>query len=161
MIISPPISIPNAEPLDCEQTVDELTPRQRSVLKEFLQGKTDEAIAQSLYLEASTIRRHLSNICKVFGLRSEVGERYSHRDELVDLFIQYKPEWINPNHELLKRPDPSAIIGSPSPQILNISRTQSAKGSPLSAQDSIDFPGTPLPLDSPLYVERSPIEARC
>lgn len=63
-----PTPMSNAKPLNFEQTLDELTPRQRSVLKEFLQGKPDEAIAQSLYLEASTIRRHLSNICKIFGL---------------------------------------------------------------------------------------------
>ncbi|MEM9218586.1 MAG: helix-turn-helix transcriptional regulator [Cyanobacteria bacterium P01_F01_bin.150] len=144
-----------------DQTLDKLTPRQRSVLKEFLQGKTDEAIAQSLYLETSTIRRHLSNICKVFDLKSEPGERYSHRDELVDSFIQHKPSWIHPNHKLLKRPilrnsqlpntstpqlpnsstddglrlspNPSyATPNSPTPQLLNFPAPQP------------DFPGTPL-----------------
>ena len=160
-----PMPIPNTKQLNFEQTVEALTPRQRSVLKEFLQGKTDEAIAQSLFLEASTIRRHLSNICKVFGLRSESGERYSHRDELVDLFIQYKPDWINPNHELLKRPNLSAITDQcsslSSPETITPQTIQGSAHVSLSSQVSIDFPGTPLSLTSPLYVERSPIEARC
>jgi DNA-binding CsgD family transcriptional regulator len=48
--------------------LQELTPRQNQVLQQFLAGQTDKAIATSLCVEASTICRHLANICKPFGL---------------------------------------------------------------------------------------------
>lgn len=111
---------------------EELTPKQRKVLQGFLAGETDEEIAASLYVEAATIRRHLANICKEFGLSNPEGERYSHRDELIDLFAQHRPEMVNP--ELVKG--------------------QRSLRSP-------EFPGSPVALESPFYVERPPIEERC
>ncbi|MEO0947450.1 MAG: helix-turn-helix transcriptional regulator [Cyanobacteria bacterium J06641_5] len=63
-----------------------MTPRQKQVLALFLAGESDEAIALQLVVDASTIRRHLANICKSFGLANSAGEHYSHRDELRALF---------------------------------------------------------------------------
>jgi hypothetical protein len=109
---------------------EELTPKQRKVLQGFLAGATDEAIAVSLYVEASTIRRHLANICKEFGFSNTEGEHYSYREELVDLFAQHRPDLVHPQFT----------------------------GKHLS---DLEFPGSPLAVDSPLYVMRSPIEDRC
>jgi hypothetical protein len=111
---------------------EELTPRQRKVLQGFLAGETDEAIATTLYVEPSTVRRHLANIYKEFGLSNLEGEHYSRRDELIELFTRYKPEVVNPG-------------------------LVSGKG----RSPDLDFPGSPLTLESPLYVERPPIETRC
>ncbi|HAG83781.1 MAG TPA: hypothetical protein DCL61_22195, partial [Cyanobacteria bacterium UBA12227] len=36
-----------------------LTPRQVEVLQKFLAGQTDAAIAESLHIEESTVRRHI------------------------------------------------------------------------------------------------------
>ena len=104
---------------------EDLTPRQRKVLQEFLAGHTDDAIAQSLYLEPSTVRRHLANICKRFNLSEVTQERYSHRDELIDLFIQFKVDMVSP--DLLSK------LGLSDPK----------------------FPGHPLPSRSALYIQRS------
>lgn len=112
---------------------EELTPKQRKVLQGFLAGKTDEGIAASLYLEAATIRRHLANICKEFGLSNPEGEHYSRRDELIKLFAQHRPEMVNPrlvNPQGWRPPDP-------------------------------EFPGSPVAPESSFYVERPPIEERC
>jgi serine/threonine-protein kinase len=75
---------------------EELTPRQRKVVQAFLAGETDEEIATSLYVEAATVRRHLANICKEFGLSNSEGEHYSYRDELIKLFARYRPEMVTP-----------------------------------------------------------------
>lgn len=112
---------------------EELTPRQRKVLQGFLAGETDEAIATTLYVEPSTIRRHLANICKEFGLSNLEGEHYSRRDELVELFTRYKPEVVSPG-----------LVGG--------------KGG---RSPDLDFPGSPLSLESPLYIDRPPVETRC
>jgi hypothetical protein len=112
---------------------EELTPRQRKVLQGFLAGETDEGIAASLYVEAATVRRHLANICKEFGLSNPEGEHYSRRDELIDLFARYRPEMVN----------------------LRLSSGQRSRS------PDLEFPGSPLPLESPFYVKRSPIEERC
>jgi AAA-like domain/Bacterial regulatory proteins, luxR family len=112
---------------------EELTSRQRKVLHGFLAGKTDEAIAASLHLEASTVRRHLANICKEFGLSNSEGEHYSYREDLIELMAQHKPELIYPalfNGRLARLSQP-------------------------------EFPSSPLTPDSPLYIERPPIEERC
>ncbi|MGK7890151.1 MAG: AAA-like domain-containing protein [Leptolyngbyaceae cyanobacterium] len=77
---------PGADSSDLAQIANTLTLRQQQVLQAFLQGQSDEAIAQSLYVEPSTVRRHLANISKRLGLANETGERYSHRDELLELF---------------------------------------------------------------------------
>ncbi len=112
---------------------EELTPRQRKVVQAFLAGETDEGIATSLYVEAATVRRHLANICKEFGLSNPEGEHYSYRDELIKLFARYRPKTVNPR-----------LIGGQR-----------------SFQPDLEFPGSPLPLESPFYVKRSPIEERC
>ncbi|MBD1913161.1 MULTISPECIES: AAA-like domain-containing protein [unclassified Leptolyngbya] len=110
---------------------EELTPKQRKVLQRFLAAETDEAIASALYLEPSTIRRHIANICKAFGLNNAEGEHYSYRDELIELFAHHRPELVNP--ELVYR----------------------------GKLANLEFPGSPLTLKSPFYVERPPIEEQC
>jgi hypothetical protein len=118
---------------DFNAIYEELTPRQRKVVQAFLAGETDEGIATSLYVEAATVRRHLANICKEFGLSNPEGEHYSYRDELIKLFARYRPKTVNPR-----------LIGGQR-----------------SFQPDLEFPGSPLPLESPFYVKRSPIEERC
>lgn len=111
--------------------VEDLTAKQRKVLHRFLRGETDEAIATALYLEPSTIRRHIANIGKAFKLNNEEGMHYSYRDELIELFARFQPEMVSPD----------ALRGGilPNPE----------------------FPGSPLALDSGFYIERTPIEDQC
>ena len=119
-----------------ERIVEELTPRQRQVLKPFLLGQGDEAIAQFLHLDNSTIRRHLANICKQFKLQNETGEHYSHREALVSLFARYQPNWV-------------------APEFISHNHHDSP------ASHNYEFPGQPLNLGSLFYIDRPPIEARC
>ncbi len=96
--------------------LQELTPRQNQVLQQFLAGQTDEAIATILCVEPSTIRRHLANICKQFGLSNFEGEHYSYRQELLNLFTQYKPGMVHPkftNIQHPKLPGSPLIVNSP------------------------------------------------
>ncbi|MEG4092366.1 AAA-like domain-containing protein [Microcoleus sp. Pol12B4] len=72
-----------------------LTPKQHEVLKLFLQGNSDEDIGKSLYITESSVRHHISNICKLFGFKNEEGERCRQRDQLNPLFAKYKPELLS------------------------------------------------------------------
>jgi hypothetical protein len=75
---------------------ESLTARQRKVIQHFLAEESDEAIAAVLYVEPSTVRRHLANICKEFGFSNTAGEHYSYRDELRNLFLHFRPEMMKP-----------------------------------------------------------------
>ena len=46
---------------------ERLTPKQKEVLKPFLAGKSEEAIAKTLDCTASNVRRHIANVCREFG----------------------------------------------------------------------------------------------
>ncbi|MCU0544099.1 MAG: AAA-like domain-containing protein [Oscillatoriaceae cyanobacterium Prado104] len=73
-----------------------LTPKQHEVLKLFLQGESEDAIAKSCGVNnSSSVRHHISKICKLFGLQNEPGEHFRQRDELIPLFAKYKPELVS------------------------------------------------------------------
>jgi serine/threonine-protein kinase len=73
-----------------------LTPKQHDVLKLFLQGKSEQAIAKSFGVSnSSSVRHHISNICELFGFKNEPGERFRQRDQLIPLFAKYKPELVS------------------------------------------------------------------
>jgi len=112
---------------------ESLTARQRKVIQHFLAEESDEAIAAVLYVEPSTVRRHLANICKEFGFSNIAGEHYSYRDELRNLFLHFRPEMMKP-----------LVVSKQSQPLLDL-----------------EFPGSPMAIDSPFYVDRSPIEERC
>jgi len=78
-------------------TLEQITKTQRKVLGKFLAGNTDEAIAQSLGLnDTSTIRRHIANICRLFELKNEEGEHFSYRQELIEVFANFRPDLVSP-----------------------------------------------------------------
>ncbi|PSB01836.1 helix-turn-helix transcriptional regulator [Merismopedia glauca] len=79
---------------------EQMTKTQRMVLKSFLANQIDEAIAKNLNLDASTVRRHISNLCRIFGLKNESGEHFSYRQELIELFAKFRPDLVS--SELLK-----------------------------------------------------------
>jgi DNA-binding NarL/FixJ family response regulator len=54
-----------------ESRLHDLTPRETDVLREMAQGKTNAAIAESLFLSESAIEKHVGSIFGKLGLRSE------------------------------------------------------------------------------------------
>ena len=48
----------------------DLTDKERSVLQEMAQGKSNQAIAESLYISESTVEKHVSAIFAKLGLES-------------------------------------------------------------------------------------------
>jgi len=64
---------------------DTLTPRERQVLTQIVEGKTNGAIARSLSLSVKTVEWHRSNLMAKLGTHS-VAElvRYAIRHDLVD-----------------------------------------------------------------------------
>jgi ABC-type branched-subunit amino acid transport system substrate-binding protein len=74
---------------DFERCLQALSKRQESVLKLFLQGQNDSEITCG-FLTEETVRRHIFDICKKFGLKS----KKDNRDELIDLFIRHKGAWV-------------------------------------------------------------------
>jgi hypothetical protein len=118
---------------------DKLQPKQRPVLKQFLQNKPDQQIANSLTpkVTKNCVSRHISTICKLFNIKNEQG--YTQRDELILLFVKYKPELVC--EELLKEygkrtREPRKIL-------------------------ELEDPEGPVPLNSEFYIERSRMEADC
>jgi len=78
-----------------EAIFEGLTPRRREVLLKFLANESDEAIANSLHITKATVRKHIEEICKAFGLSNDFSdERRSKRQDLVALFAKYKPELL-------------------------------------------------------------------
>ena len=73
----------------------ELNPIQHKVLDRFLQGKSDGAIGRSLGIKTASVRPHITNICKLFGFKNEDGEHYRLRNELIPLFVKYKPRLVS------------------------------------------------------------------
>jgi DNA-binding CsgD family transcriptional regulator len=114
---------------------EKLKPKQRPVLKEFLQNKPDQQIAKSLEIKPNTVCSHISTICQLFNIKNEQG--YTQRDDLILLFVKYKPELVC--QEFLKEfgeriPEPPKIL---------------------------EVPEGPVRLNSEFYIERSRMEADC
>jgi hypothetical protein len=86
---------------------EKLTKRRREVLLKLLANEKSEAIAKSLHIEESTVRKHIQEICEGFGLRNEFpDQRRSKLPELITLFAKYKPELLNiHNSEQLQTED--------------------------------------------------------
>ncbi len=125
--------------MDTEQfneAYDRLTPKQKEVLKPFLAGEPEEAIAKSLDITDSMVRRHIANSCRKFGFANKNGEHFRQRQELVELFSRYRPGLVSP--EVVKK-----YLGQPLPMV------------------ELESPEGSVALDSPFYVERSPIESDC
>jgi serine/threonine-protein kinase len=81
---------------DFEEKYEKLNDKQGQVLKLFLQGKSDGAIAKFCGVtNSSSVRHHISNICKLFGFKNEEGEHCRQRDQLIPLFAKYKPELVS------------------------------------------------------------------
>ena len=118
-----------------------LTPKQHKVLEGYLQGKSDPKIAHELKItNASSVRRHITNICKKFGFANEPGERLRQRIALIPLFCKYKPDLVSP--KLLE--DWESQFGIVKEIVKEIESPDSG----------------PVGVDSPFYIERPPAESR-
>ncbi|MEG4276347.1 AAA-like domain-containing protein [Microcoleus sp. MON1_C1] len=118
---------------------DKLTTKQRRVLNEFLKNKPDQQIANSLSRKVtrSCVSVHISKICQSFNIKNEPSVGYTQRDELIELFVKYKPDLVCP--ELLKE------FGERTPE----------------APKALELPEGPVRLNSEFYIERSRMEADC
>ena len=76
-----------------ESIYELLTKKQRPVLKGLLQDKSSQAIANSLKVTISCVNHHISDICKLFEVENG-SSGYTQRDELIKLFVKYKPEVV-------------------------------------------------------------------
>ena len=65
--------------------VAELTPREREILSEIAQGKTNQAIAEQLFLTKRAVEKHINSIFMKLGLASE--EDVSKRVTATLLFL--------------------------------------------------------------------------
>lgn len=112
-----------------------MTPTQNEVLRKLLAGETDEAISRTLLCTKDNVRKHVSNIGKIFGLKNREGEHYRYRYDLICLFAEHKSEWVNP-------------------KLLDCHVHQTVP--------ELEYPDGFVPLGSPFYVERPPlVESRC
>ena len=121
-----------------EAIYEKLQSKQRPVLKEFLQGKPYKTIAKSLEIKPNTVCSHISTICHSFKIRNEPGGGNTQRDELILLFVKYKPELVC--QELLK--EFGERVTEPPRKILEV-------------------PEGPMQSNSEFYIERSRTEADC
>jgi DNA-binding CsgD family transcriptional regulator len=89
-----PSTIITMYPALFNQRYEQLTRRRKEVLHRLLKGEKDEDIAISLDIKQATVRKHVEEICKIFGLKNKPGERYPQRPKLIELFRDYKPELV-------------------------------------------------------------------
>ncbi|MBE9125197.1 MULTISPECIES: AAA-like domain-containing protein [unclassified Coleofasciculus] len=74
------------------QALAGLTPRQEEVLVKILVGEKDAEIANQLHITQGTVRKHVENICKTFGLSDLQDPGFNHRPDLIALFAKYRPD---------------------------------------------------------------------
>ncbi len=74
-----------------------LTDRRLKVLEMLLNGQTDAEIAKKLFIQTNTVRKHVANICEAFHIKNASNKGCSHRLELRNLFIKFKPELVKHN----------------------------------------------------------------
>ena len=49
---------------------ENITPREKEVLKLVIEGKTNKEIAEELFISFSTAKKHISNILAKFGIEN-------------------------------------------------------------------------------------------
>ncbi len=115
---------------------EKLTPKNKQALKPFFAGDSDTTTAETRDVHSSTIRKHIAKACNIFGIKNEKNEHERLRNDLVELFAKYKPKYVNP--EIIPK-----YLGGTLPKM------------------KLDNPEGVVPLDSPFYIERLPIESDC
>lgn len=119
-----------------EAIYEQLTKKQRPVLKDLLQDKSSQAIANSRKVTISCVNHHISDICKLFGVENgSIG--YTQRDELILLFVKHKPELVC--EQFLEK--------------FGVRASEPRK--------KIESPEGALRFNSEFYVERSKMESDC
>ncbi|MCT7971455.1 AAA-like domain-containing protein [Laspinema olomoucense] len=94
------------------QTLEKLkrAPKREAVLRMLLRGLTAEETAKEMGSHPGTVRKQISQLYEDFGLKKDYEDSSSRvvsqhdqpisvklvskRDQLIDLFIKYKPEWV-------------------------------------------------------------------
>jgi hypothetical protein len=107
----------------------------------------NKEIAKMIFGTCDNVKFHVSRVARIFGLveKPEPGEkrkRESHRKDIVDLFVQYRPSAVSE-----KRAEKSDYQPKPG--------YQSKSGAAVP-----DIPGRPMKLDSPFYLQPS-LADRC
>lgn len=113
----------------------EITKYQRPVLNGFLNGDSDLEMVTRLGGTPANIRQHIKKICELFGVGNSDGESLRYRNDLVELFIEYKPELVADSWK------------------------QKLSAQKLPPQPAINYPSGAVPLDNGLYIERESIDA--
>jgi hypothetical protein len=115
---------------------EELTPKQKQVLKLFLEGHKNADIVQKIGgNDRALATQHLRNICRQFNIMPENDTDY--RYTLVELLWKTRSE------------------------ILIISKECLEKHGIVDNSQSYSYPDRPLKTDSPLYIERPEVESVC
>lgn len=92
------------------QTLEKLkrAPKRQAVLRMLLRGQTAEETAQEMGTHPGTVRKQISKLYEDFKVQShyksdsskdisqgdDLGKNISKREDLLDLFKKYKPEWV-------------------------------------------------------------------
>jgi hypothetical protein len=136
--------------MDFEAKLKELTPKKRKILDLFLGGESDNAIVELVQIRDFTVRRHITEICAFFDLKNREGEHFGHRTELVELFLQYKPEMVSKKREeasgvsRLEAPDTPGRPIKAGLETYYIKRTREDR-----CHEDILFPGALIRIRSP------------
>ncbi|MBD2576536.1 tetratricopeptide repeat protein [Oscillatoria sp. FACHB-1406] len=106
-------------PEEFDRAFSKLTPRRKEVLRRVLAGESDRAIAESLEIDRTTIRKHIERICQALGIESEESEgRTYKRDRVVALIAKYKPELLG--YSTPTEPENGDEIDKPAPEQVHI-----------------------------------------
>ena len=80
-----------------------LTERQHEVLLKVLAGARDAEIATELHITKDTVRKHIENICRIFGLFDPDNPGSPHRPELISIIAKHRPELFGNSPNLKHR----------------------------------------------------------
>lgn len=83
--------------------LEERSPAKIDVIKKLLEGKTEQEIADMRDTSPGTIRKQISQLYEAFSIESFPGIE-TQRNQLIDLFKKYKPEWVSLSSPLITMP---------------------------------------------------------
>lgn len=81
------------------QIYEELSSKKRHILLNFLEQKSDEEIASLYHIQETTVRKHIQQLCELFGVSNEDNKYCEKREELKDLCRKFNPKLFADVHQ--------------------------------------------------------------
>ncbi|MBP0020668.1 MAG: AAA-like domain-containing protein [Cyanobacteria bacterium SBLK] len=148
---------------ELRETFLALTPTQFKVLFLLLADKSDAEIGAKLGgIVEATVRKHIQALCDRFAIaRKFPGLNRNRRQGLIDLKQPLNALFEEYQEQLGRYLSPLTEVNETTDESQGRSEKFSALPTKPTSETIIEFPEGLVPLNSPFYIERPPLEERC